>query len=198
MKSFILAALLATTSAVSLKKTWPSVARCNNDQTSSDINACDHHNRMTHNHDNVITLQYDQQWPSVARCNNDQTSSDIKACDHDNRMSHKHDNVVTLQTNQEWPSVARCNNDATSTDMNACDHHNRMAHPHDQTVVQLEEESMYRPVIKCVDPVHGNPISCDHDDIVNWSALPKDSNGFTPTKVVLGGPSYNSDAKDQN
>jgi len=47
-------------------------------------------------------------------------------------------------------------------------------------------------VIKCKDPVHGNPITCDHDDIIAWGALGKDENGFTPTKVVLGGPSFGS------
>jgi hypothetical protein len=45
-------------------------------------------------------------------------------------------------------------------------------------------------VIKCKDPVHGNPITCDHDDIVSWGALGKDENGFTPTKEVIGGPSF--------
>ena len=200
MKSFATALLVASASAVTLNQYWPSVARCNGDHTSSDINACDHDNRMAHKHDNVVTLQTNQEWPSVARCNGDHTSSDINACDHDNRMAHKHDNVVTLQTNQEWPSVARCNGDHTSSDINACDHDNRMAHKHDNVVtlqtnnmVQLSEE--YRPVIKCIDPVHGNPISCDHDDITSFAPLAKDENGFTPTKVVLGGPSFNGEQK---
>ena len=68
-----------------------------------------------------------------------------------------------------------------------------MAHPHDGTVVQLDAE--FRPAIKCRDPVHGNPISCNYDDISNYSALPKDENGFTPTKEVLGGPSFKGDSK---
>ena len=83
--------------------------------------------------------------------------------------------------------MARCANGDISTDGSPCDHDNRMVHPHDGSVLQLSEE--YRPVIKCVDPVHGNPVSCDHDDIINWSSLPQDENGFTPTKVVVGGPS---------
>jgi hypothetical protein len=45
-----------------------------------------------------------------------------------------------------------------------------------------------------MDPVHGNPISCDTDDITDYSALPKDENGFTPVKVVVGGPSFDGTA----
>ena len=102
-------------------------------------------------------------------------------------MRHAHDGTV-LQVNQEWPSVARCDNGEIGSDGHACDHDNRLRHAHDGTTyLQLEEE--YRPVIKCIDPVHGNPISCDHNDITDFKKLDKDSNGFTPTKVVVGGPS---------
>ena len=62
-----------------------------------------------------------------------------------------------------------------------------MQHPHDGTAVQLDA----RPPIKCIDPVHGNPITCDVDDIdkTNRDPLPKDALGFTPQKIILGGPS---------
>ena len=68
---------------------------------------------------------------------------------------------------------------------------NNMEHAHDGTAVQLE----YRPAIKCMDPIHGNPVTCDHDDIneANQDPLPKDENGFTPTRVVEGGPLVDND-----
>ena len=59
-----------------------------------------------------------------------------------------------------------------------------MPHPHDGTVLQLS----YRPPIKCFDPKTHNPISCDYDDINDYSPLAKDENGFTPVKEVQGGP----------
>ena len=87
-----------------------------------------------------------------------------------------------LKLNSQWPSVARCNSGDVSTDSHACDHNNNMEHPHDGTTLQIS----FRPPIKCIDPIHGNPISCDHDDIdsTNDQPLPKDENGFTPVKEV--------------
>jgi hypothetical protein len=94
----------------------------------------------------------------------------------------------------QWPSVARCLPGQISTDREPCDQDNRTTHRHDNTVASSREylqiEEQWRPVIKCKDPEHGNPISCDHDDITSYAPLSKDSNGFTPTKVVLGGPSF--------
>ena len=191
MKSFVIAVLLASTQAIQLRTVkgaeWPSVARCNNNDVSKDDTPCDHDNRMVHPHDN--TVHNLAQWPSVARCNNNDVSKDDTPCDHDNRMVHPHDN--TVHNLAQWPSVARCNNNDVSKDDTPCDHDNRMAHPHDNTVhnlVQLSEEM--RPVIKCKDPVTGNPISCDYDDIVDYNPLPKDVNGFTPINEVLGGPRF--------
>ena len=56
----------------------------------------------------------------------------------------------------------------------------------ESSLVQLNA----RPPIKCVDPIHGNPISCDDDDIneSNRGQLPKDEAGFVPVKVIPGGP----------
>ena len=105
-------------------------------------------------------------------------------------MPHPHDGTV-VQTNEQWPSVARCNPGQVSKDSAPCDHDNRMPHPHDGTVVQLS----YRPPIKCIDPATNNPISCDYDDISDYSPLPKDENGFTPIKVVPGGPTVDTFAE---
>ena len=110
-------------------------------------------------------------WPSVARCNGKHISSDIDPCDHDNKMAHKHDNVVTLQTEAEWPSVARCNGKHISSDIDPCDHDNKMAHKHDNVVTLTQLEAEFRPEIKCKDPVHGNPITCDYDDITDFGKL---------------------------
>jgi len=65
-----------------------------------------------------------------------------------------------------------------------------MAHPHDGTAVQVSVNKSFRPKIKCIDPIHGNPISCDWDDIdtMNGGSLPKDALGFTPQKILPGGP----------
>ena len=55
-----IALLLSATAAVSLKgrQNWPSVARCHNgadsSQVSSDWDACDHDNRLPHNHDGTV------------------------------------------------------------------------------------------------------------------------------------------------
>ena len=210
MRAFTIAALVASTSAVTLHQmnAWPSVARCTDGQISTDREPCDQDNRTTHRHDNTVdskrefsNIQLNQRWPSVARCVDGQISTDREPCDQDNRTTHRHDNTVdskrefsNIQLNQGWPSVARCIEGQISTDREPCDHDNRMPHRHDNTVdsskefVQISEE--WRPVIKCRDPIHGNPITCDHDDITDWAPLKKDENGFTPTKEVLGGPSF--------
>lgn len=51
----------------------------------------------------------------------------------------------------------------------------------------------FRPPIKCVGTVMGNPISCDWNDIdeSNSAPLPKKGGlieGLTPVKEVAGGP----------
>eukprot|EP00356_Strombidium_inclinatum_P013718 CAMPEP_0170493570 /NCGR_PEP_ID=MMETSP0208-20121228/14117_1 /TAXON_ID=197538 /ORGANISM="Strombidium inclinatum, Strain S3" /LENGTH=200 /DNA_ID=CAMNT_0010769517 /DNA_START=1 /DNA_END=603 /DNA_ORIENTATION=+ len=188
MKSYIIAALVASSTAVKLN--WPSVARCDGSHISSDHDACDHNNNMEHAHDNTA-LQIVESWPSVARCDGSHTSSDHDACDHNNNMPHAHDDT-TIQTSSQWPSVARCQPGHTSSDHDACDHNNNMEHAHDDTTLQLS----FRPAIKCKDPIHGNPISCDHDDIneSNWNDLPKDDKGITPVKEVVGGPLVDNDA----
>ena len=60
--------------------------------------------------------------------------------------------------------------------------------PSTSRLIQLNTE--FRPAIKCKDPDHGNPVSCDDDDInqTNGSPLPKDENGFLPVKIIEGGP----------
>jgi len=54
--SLAVAALIGSASAVSLRKTWPSVARCAPGQTSTDQVACDQAAppNHIHNHDNVV------------------------------------------------------------------------------------------------------------------------------------------------
>ena len=87
-----------------------------------------------------------------------------------------------------WPSVAKCASRATeSTDEFACDGANVNPHPHDGTVVQLDAEAAFRPEIKCKDPKFGNPVSCDSDDINDFSN-PKNAMGETEVKVIVGGP----------
>merc|ERR1712167_534326 len=82
------------------------------------------------------------------------------------------------------------NHDGTVGESNAA--HPRYRNPLDQSwnFVQVSEE--FRPPIKCKDPIHGNPITCDHDDIepgVNDAPLGKDAeSGLTPVKVIEGGP----------
>ena len=181
MKTAIFFLLAASTQAMRLQ--WESVARCVPGQISSDSKPCDHDNHTPHNLDGT-TIQTN--WESVARCKPGVISSDSKPCDHDNHTPHNLDGT-NVQTN--WESVARCKAGQTSTDSQPCDHHNNMDHSLDGTVghlVQLQEE--YRPVIKCKEANHGNPVTCDYDDIVDDAPAPKDENGFTPTKVILGGP----------
>ena len=172
---------------VQLDQAWPSVARCTSG-ISTDGTPCDHDNRMTHNHDDTVGYQAGtgatqndfnlqlsaeqasdmvNSWPSVARCTSG-ISTDGTPCDHDNRMTHNHDNTVGYQAGTG----------STQNDFN----------------LMLDEQVAYRPAIKCKDPVHGNPISCDNDDIDDNSALAKDENGFTPVKVVNGGPSWDPSA----
>lgn len=146
MRAFVIAALLAATSAVQLQKQWPSVARCNPDsKISTDIDACDQFLNNNHNLDgtkgsldNAKALQMDQEWPSVARCNPDsKISTDIDACDQFLNNNHNLDgtkgsldNAKALQLSSEeasdivesWPSVARCDpNSKIATDIDACD-----------------------------------------------------------------------------
>jgi hypothetical protein len=44
---------------------------------------------------------------------------------------------------------------------------------------------LFRPANKCIDPIYGNPVSCDFEDDVqpNKKSLGKN----TPTKIVVGG-----------
>ena len=196
MKSTLAIALfLGAASAFKLE--WPSVARCKPGQKSYDSNPCDHNNNSEHPHDGTV-LQMDAEWPSVARCKPGQKSYDSNPCDHNNNSEHPHDGTV-LQVEAEtaeeivesWPSVARCKPGQKSYDSNPCDHNNNSEHPHDGTVLQME----FRPPIKCKDPLNGNPISCDYDDIneMNDQPLAKDENGFTPTKEIFGGPLVDND-----
>ena len=210
MRAFVLAALFASASAVKLNSEWPSVARCgegNNNAISSDDFACDHNSknptvvegsltddRFQHSQPGYSTqVQIGNEWPSVARCESRTTeSTDEFACDHNNVNPHPHDGSVLMTAEQivnSWPSVARCDSRTTeSTDEFACDHNNVNPHPHDGTLVS------FRPPIKCKDPVFGNPISCDDDDIGdrNDQPLPKDEHGLTPVKVIEGGPNVHA------
>jgi len=77
MRAFTIAALIASTSAMSLQQmnSWPSVARCRDGQIATDREPCDQDNRTTHRHDNTVAsdrefkaLQLNEEWPSVARC----------------------------------------------------------------------------------------------------------------------------------
>jgi hypothetical protein len=48
-----------------------------------------------------------------------------------------------------------------------------------------------------MDPIYGNPISCDIDDITRLnSGRPKDALGFTPIKVIEGGPNVKGPLDD--
>jgi hypothetical protein len=61
--------------------------------------------------------------------------------------------------------------------------------------IQLDESVNYRPAIKCIEGSHGNPISCDYDDIEakNEEPLFKDpATGLTSTKIILGGPTVDN------
>ena len=173
---------MASTQSIRIRSSWESVARCKPGQVSTNDVPCDHNNI----NDQHLGLA---QWESVARCKPGVVSSDSKPCDHDNRTPHNLDGT-TVQVG--WESVAKCKAGQTSSDKQPCDHDNRMEHKHDGTVgktlVQLNAE--YRPVIKCKEAGHGNPVTCDYNDVteLNDSPAPKDENGFTPTKVVLGGP----------
>jgi len=103
-----------------------------------------------------------------------------------------------------WPSVARCAPDEIPTDQWACDHSNEFRrHYHDGSLGNdLEPEApaaaaapaaafiqtQYRPPIKCKEPVYGNPVSCDLDDITDANDdHVKDIWNMTPVKVVEGG-----------
>ena len=137
----------------------------------------------------VVQLRSDKKWPSVARCTAGQVSTDSFPCDHNNTMEHPLDGtVVQLQSGKKWPSVARCTAGQVSTDDFPCDHNNTMEHPLDGTVIQVD--SSYRPPIKCHDPIHGNPVSCDWDDITKMNRAPIKANEFdyTHQKIVPGGP----------
>ena len=111
---------------------------------------------------------------------------------------------------ESWPSVAKCTADGRadhiSNDEDACDHDNRMRHTHDGTVGSqdwsyIQTDDKFRPPIKCKDPIHGNPITCDHDDIepgVNDAPLPKKADsGLTPVKVIPGGPLVDNTPKPE-
>ena len=193
MKTQILVALIASTQAIQLHSSWESVARCKPGQVSSDSKPCDNNSSGAHNLDGT-TIQ--TKWESVARCKAGQVSTDLQPCDDTINNNHPLDGTVGHLVQTKWESVARCKAGQVSTDLQPCDDTINNNHPLDGTVghlVQLE----YRPAIKCIEGSHGNPISCDHDDItsLNDQPLPKDENGFTPTKVILGGPMVNNTPK---
>ena len=183
MRTYIIAALFASVQSIKLTAEWESVAKCKADQISTNEVPCDHNNI----NDQHLGLNQ-KKWESVARCKPGQISSDSKPCDHDNHTPHNLDGT-NVQTN--WESVARCKAGQTSTDSQPCDHHNNMDHSLDGTVgtlVQINQQ--WRPVIKCKEDSHGNPVTCDYNDVTSLNDAParKDENGFTPTKTVLGGP----------
>ena len=77
--SIAIALLIGSASTMSIRKMWPSVARCAPGQTSSDQEACDQAAppNHIHNHNNVVGTDpmnkvpaalVQKQWPSVARC----------------------------------------------------------------------------------------------------------------------------------
>ena len=106
-----------------------------------------------------------------------------------------HDGTVVQTAEQivnSWPSVARCGaRTDESTDEFACDHNNVNPHPHDGTFVAVD--AAFRPPIKCKDPVFGNPISCDDDDIGDRNSdMPKNEMGVTEIKVIEGGPNVHA------
>jgi len=189
------------------QKTWPSVARCAAGAISSDEFPCDNSARpnILHDHANVTGatphplatpllapaapapaafVQVDAEeaarivsaWPSVARCSPDEVPSDEFPCDHSNAFRlHNHDNVTGVDPH------------ALATPLLA-------PAPPAVTVVQVDEaiSTEYRPKIKCKDPLFGNPISCDYNDITSVnSGRKKDVFLMTPTKVVVGGPTMN-------
>merc|ERR1719263_1065078 len=134
-------------------------------------------------------------WPSVARCPEGQESTDEWACDNNAKGPHSLDKPTGfLQLRQQWPSVARCAEDQVSSDETPCDHNSKGFRTLDHTEdVQLEA----RPPIKCIEPLHGNPISCDADDINsdNDAPLPPKGGlgGKRPTKIIVGGPLNDTD-----
>ena len=212
MRAFVIATLFASASAVKLNAEWPSVAKCGEGQNgavSSDDFACDHNSKNPTVVDGSVTdhrfqyanpgyetqVQTSAQWPSVARCDSRQTeSTDEFACDDNNVNPKPHDGSVVQTAEQivnSWPSVARCGTrQDESTDEFACDGNNVNPHPHDGSVVQTAEQVVFRPPIKCKDPVFGNPVSCDDDDIgARNEENPKNAMGETEVKVIVGGPS---------
>ena len=186
--SLAIVALLGSASAIKISKDsngkWPSVARCLSGQKSTDETPCDQSGERLDNvrnldgtvgrtptgptSANLLPTAAFAQWPSVARCKVADGTTDETACDDAGPPNHAkfHDDVVgrtpmgptsanllptaaflDISAEQaadivsQWPSVARRDEAAF-----------------------LQTESEFRPEIKCRDPVHGNPISCDWDD----------------------------------
>merc|ERR1711934_1101419 len=158
MKSFVIAALFASTNAVKLE--WPSVARCNPGQISTDSWPCDDNSKGPHHLDgtqvqldssDVVLFNIDgtrvqtaEEWPSVARCNPGQISTDLHPCDDNSKGPHHLDGTqvqidasdvalfaldgTRIQINADWPSVARCNPGQISTDFHPCDDNSKGPH----------------------------------------------------------------------
>ena len=63
-----IAVLLASVNAIQLRADWPSVARCNPGQISSNSSPCDNNNKGPNSLDGTA-VQLEAKWPSVARCN---------------------------------------------------------------------------------------------------------------------------------
>ena len=84
MRTYIIAALMASAQSIKLSSSWESVAKCKPDQISTNEVPCDHNNI----NDQHLGLA---QWESVAKCKAGQVSSDSKPCDHDNRTPHNLD-----------------------------------------------------------------------------------------------------------
>merc|ERR550514_2136080 len=100
MRSFVIAIMLASATAIKIEHRWPSVARCADGTTeSSDEYPCDHNSKGPHSLNNPTGsfVQLKQQWPSVARCAEDQISSDEWPCDHNSKGFRTLDNTEEVQ-----------------------------------------------------------------------------------------------------
>ena len=138
---------------------WPSVARCRVADGTTDETACDDAGPPEHAkfHDDV-----------VGRSPMGPTSANLlpTAAAFLDISAEEAADIVS-----QWPSVARCDEDGIPSDQWACDHANKFRlHNHDGTLGKdmtaafVMTGAEFRPEIKCRDPVHGFPISCDWDD----------------------------------
>jgi len=87
MRASAITLLLSSAQAVRIEKQWPSVARCQPGQISTDWNACDDNSKGPHHLDGTQVL-LSNAWPSVARCAPGQISTDWNACDDNSKGPH--------------------------------------------------------------------------------------------------------------